>query len=119
VPFTLIAGSANLALAEAAARELSVRAVPAEIEHFPDGEQHVQLPESVRGSDVFILQPTSPPADMNLIELLFLCDAARRAGAERVTAVVPYYAYARQDRRARGREALAARLTADMFSVAR
>ena len=118
MPFTLIAGSANLALAEAAARELSVRAVPAEIEHFPDGEQHVQLPESVRGSDVFILQPTSPPADMNLIELLFLCDAARRAGAERVTAVVPYYAYARQDRRARGREALAARLTADMFSVA-
>ena len=116
--FSLIAGSANIPLATATANLLEARLSIADVQHFPDGEQHVELRDSVRGADVFILQPTSPPVDKNLIELLFLCDAARHAGAEHVTAVVPYFGYARQDRRARGREALAARLTADMIAAA-
>lgn len=116
---SLIAGSANRPLASAVAACLGVTAMLPEVLQFPDGEQHVQLPASVRGADVYILQPTSPPVDEHLIELLFLSDATRRAGAERITAVVPYVGYARQDRRAHGREALAARLSADMFQMAR
>jgi len=112
----LIAGSSNVPLAEATARCMETPLSIADVTQFPDSEQHVQLLESVRGADVFILQATSPPVDKNLVELLFLCDAARRAGSERVTAVVPYFGYARQDRRARGREALAARLSGDMIA---
>jgi ribose-phosphate pyrophosphokinase len=78
----------------------------------------VQLLDSVRGAHVFLVQPTGPPVDSHLIELLLLADAAHRAGAERITAVIPYFGYARQDRRARGREALAARLAADMIAGA-
>jgi ribose-phosphate pyrophosphokinase len=116
---SLIAGSANRPLASAVAACLGVKLMLPEVRQFPDGEQHVQLRASVRGADVYILQPTSPPVDKHFIELLFLSDAARRAGAERITAVVPYVGYARQDRRAHGREALAARLTADMLQTAR
>jgi ribose-phosphate pyrophosphokinase len=115
---SLIAGSSNIALAEATANCMETPLSIADVAQFPDSEQHVQLRDSVRGADVFILQATSPPVDSNLVELLFLCNAARRAGAERVTAVVPYFGYARQDRRARGREALAARLAADMIVAA-
>jgi ribose-phosphate pyrophosphokinase len=114
----LVAGSGNIPLAEATAKILDVPLNLPDLEHFPDGEQHVRLNDSVRGADVFVLQPTSPPVDKNLVELLFLCDAARRAGADKVTAIIPYLGYARQDRRARGREALAARLTADMIAAA-
>lgn len=116
---SLIAGSANLPLASAVAACLNLQPMLPEVLLFPDGEQHVQLPESVRGADAFILQPTSAPVDQHLIELLFLSDAACRAGAERITAVIPYVGYARQDRRAHGREALAARLTADLIRTAR
>jgi ribose-phosphate pyrophosphokinase len=116
---SLITGTANHALGEAVASALGVSLSPAQVQHFPDGEQHVELLESVRGSDVFIVQPTSPPVDQHLIELLLLCDAARRAGADRVTAVVPYFGYARQDRRTHGREPLAARLAADAIAITR
>jgi ribose-phosphate pyrophosphokinase len=116
---SLIAGSANRPLASAVATCLGIKPVLPEVRQFPDGERHVQLPSSVRGADVYILQPTSPPVDKHLFELLFLSDAARRAGAERITAVVPYVGYARQDRRAHGRESLAARLTADMVQMGR
>ena len=83
------------------------------LQRYPDTELNVEVHESVRGRDVYIIQPTSPPVDQHLMELLFLADACRRAGAVRVTGVVPYFGYARQDRRARGREALGARLIAD------
>jgi ribose-phosphate pyrophosphokinase len=114
----LVAGSANRQLATAIATGLGVPTMIPEVHQFPDGEQHVELRVSVRGADVYIVQPTSPPVDKHLIELLLLTDAARRAGAGRITAVMPYVGYARQDRRAHGREALAARLTADLLQTA-
>jgi ribose-phosphate pyrophosphokinase len=114
----IVPGSCNMPLVEATAACLGAALVRTEVTKFPDGEQHVQLLDSVRGAGVFLVQPTGPPVDSHLIELLLLADAARRAGAERITAVIPYFGYARQDRRARGREALAARLAADMIAVA-
>jgi ribose-phosphate pyrophosphokinase len=84
---------------------------------FPDGEHHVEVAEEVRGCDVYLLQPLGPPVDANLMELLLLVDACRRRGAARVTAVVPYLAYARHDRRETGREPLGARLVADLIRV--
>ena len=115
---SIVAGSANRQLAESVAALLSTVPTPVDVQQFADGEQHVQLGASVRGSDVFIVQPTSPPVDKHLIELLLLSDAACRAGAGRVTALIPYFGYARQDRRARGRESVAARLAADMVTTA-
>lgn len=112
---TLLSGTAHPALAEAVAEQLGTVLGRCEIVRFPDGEFHVEVLDSVRGSDVYIVQPTSPLADPHLIELLLLADACRRAGAARVTAVIPYFAYARQDRRARGREAVGARLVADLI----
>ena len=114
----LLAGTANPRLAEAVAGELGLACAKRRLERFPDGEIDLELLEPVRGRDVFVVQPTSPPADRHLLELALLVDAARRAGARRVTAVVPYFGYARQDRRARGREPLGARLVADILAVA-
>jgi ribose-phosphate pyrophosphokinase len=114
----LIAGSANPALAERVAQKLSRPLASLVIERFPDREMHVELLESPLGRDVFLLQPTSPPPDEHLFELLALADACRRAGAERITAVIPYFGYARQDRRASGLEAVAARLVADLMVAA-
>jgi ribose-phosphate pyrophosphokinase len=111
----LIAGSANPGLADGIAHELACPLASARIERFPDREVHVQLLDSPRGRDVFLIQPTSPPPDDNLFELLALADACRRGNAARVTAVVPYYGYARQDRRAQGFEAVTARLVADLM----
>jgi ribose-phosphate pyrophosphokinase len=113
----LFAGSANPRLAQTVADALGVQPGECEIERFPDDELHVRLGESVRGCDVYLVQPTSPPADRHLFELLLMADAARRAGAARITAVVPYFGYARQDRRAGGREPVAARVVADMISA--
>ena len=98
-PFALIVGTGNAALGEALARELHVAPSRCDIGRFPDGEVSVTLHETVRGRDVFILQPTSPPVDENLIELLALVDVARRASAARVIAVTPYFGYARSDKR--------------------
>ncbi len=112
---TIFAGSANVPLAEAVAAELEVQPGSREMQVFPDGEMQVELRESVRGEDVYLLQPTSPPGEKHLLELLLLADAAHRAGAARLTAVIPYFGYARQDRRASGREAVGARLVAGLL----
>jgi len=117
MPLTLLAGLANVPLAAAVAEQLGVPLGSRLLQRFPDGELHVELQESVRGHDVYLFQPTSPPVEAHLLELLFLADACRRAGAANLTAVVPYFGYARQDRRASGREAVGARLIADLLAA--
>jgi ribose-phosphate pyrophosphokinase len=112
---TVFAGSANTSLTEAVAEKLDIQPGSREVQVFPEGELHVELQESVRGEDVYFIQPTSPPAEKHLLELLMLADAARRAGAARLTAVIPYFGYARQDRRSSGREAVGARLVANIL----
>ena len=115
----LFAGNANPALAQAIARHLMMPLGRAYVGRFSDGEVNVELMENVRGRDVFIIQPTCPPANDNLMELLVMVDACRRASAARITAVVPYFGYARQDRRPRAtRAAITAKLVANMISSA-
>jgi ribose-phosphate pyrophosphokinase len=109
----LLAGLGNLPLAKDVARALNVSLAGCELSRFPDGEMHVEIRETVRNADVYLLQPTAPPIETNLLQLLLLADACRRGGAVRVTAVVPYFGYARQDRRATGREAVGARVVAE------
>jgi ribose-phosphate pyrophosphokinase len=112
-------GSANPQLAHDIARHLLVPLGRASISTFSDGETTVELLENVRGRDVFIVQPTSPPANDHLVELLLMVDACRRASAERITAVIPYFGYARQDRRPRAtRVPIAAKLVANMIMSA-
>lgn len=113
----ILAGSANISLAENVARQIRLQLSQRILERFPDGELHIELQESVRGHEVYLIQPTCPPVDEHLFELLLLADACRRAGAVHLTAVVPYFGYARQDRRSRGREPLSARLVADLIST--
>lgn len=115
---TVITGSANPSLAESVAHVLGVMPCRRGLQRFADGELHVEIEQSVRGHDVYIVQPTSQPPDEHLMELLFLADACRRAGASRLTAVVPYFGYARQDRRASGREAVGAAAVAAMIEGA-
>ena len=117
MPLTIFTGSANVPLAAAVAEPLGVPLGRRLMHRFPDGELHVELQESVRGHDVYLIQSTSPPVEAHLLELWFLADACRRAGAAHLTAVVPYFGYARQDRRASGREAVGARLIADLFAA--
>jgi len=114
----LISGSGNLPLAAAVAQQLDTRLVARDLSRFPDGELHVTLQESVRGDDAYVIQPTGPPVEERLFELLLITDACRRAGAARVTAVMPYFGYARQDRRGGGREPVVARLVADLIGAA-
>jgi len=99
---TLLSGSANAPLARATAACLGVPVSPVALQRFPDGELQVELLETVRGRDVYLFQSTNSPVDEHLLELLLLADACRRAGAARLTAVMPYFGYARQDRRAHG-----------------
>ncbi|MCL6520484.1 MAG: ribose-phosphate pyrophosphokinase [Armatimonadetes bacterium] len=87
------------------------------VSRFPDGEIHVQIEESVRGKDVFVIQPTCPPVNENFTELLIILDALYRASAGRITAVIPYYGYARQDKKTTGREPITARMVADMLTT--
>lgn len=115
---TVIAGSANIPLARSVGAALGVKLHDRIVERFPDGELHVEIEESIRGNDVYLIEPTSRPVDQHMMELLFLADACRRAGAARLTAVVPYFGYARQDRRASGREAVGARVAADLIEAA-
>ncbi len=110
---TIAAGSAHPQLAEAIARALERRPMHGRVERFPDGELHVLVEEAARGDDVYLVQPTCAPAGEHLLELLLLADACRRAGAARLTAVVPYFGYARHDRRARHGEPLGVRVVAD------
>ena len=114
---TILSGSANLSLVEAIAEKLGLRLGSVVVQRFPDGELHIEIQETVRGHDVYLIQPTSPPVDAHLLELLLLADACRRAGAAHLTAVVPYFGYARQDRRASGREPVSARLIADLLQT--
>ena len=112
-------GNANPRLAEAVARYLNVSLGKAAVGQFSDGEVMVEIHENIRGRDVFVMQPTCAPTNDNLIELLVMIDAIRRASAQRITAVVPYLGYSRQDRRPRSaRVPLTARLIADMFTTA-
>lgn len=113
----LFSGTANRPLAEAIAREMGLSLGAAEISRFSDGEIFVRLSENVRGVDVFIVQPTVPGQD-SLMELFLLLDAATRASASRVTAVMPYFGYARQDRKDQPRVSLAAKLVANLITTA-
>jgi len=114
----LFSGRANLPLARAISDYLGVALGKVTIEPFPDGELFVRLDEDVRGKDVFIIQPTSTPANETLMELLIFIDSARRASAERITAVVPYFGYARQDRKDEGRTPITAKLAANLIATA-
>jgi ribose-phosphate pyrophosphokinase len=115
----IFTGNANQALAQEIARHLMVPLGRAYVGRFSDGEVNVELMEGVRGKDVIIIQPTCPPANDTLMELLVMCDACRRASAKSITAVVPYFGYGRQDRRPRAtRSAITAKLVANMISTA-
>src|SRR6266540_165941 len=114
----LFCGNANRPLAEEIAQHLDVRLGDADVSRFSDGEVYVQINENVRGEDVFIVQPTCPPVNDNLMELLVMIDAFKRASARRVTAVVPYYGYGRQDRKAQSRVPISAKLVADLITTA-
>jgi ribose-phosphate pyrophosphokinase len=115
----VFAGNANPQLAQDIARNLQVPLGRASVSRFSDGESTVELLENVRGRDVFVVQPTSPPANDHLMELLVMVDACRRASAQRITAVIPYFGYARQDRRPRAtRVPITAKLCANMIASA-
>jgi ribose-phosphate pyrophosphokinase len=113
----LFSGNANRPMAQKIAAYLGIPLGDAETSRFSDGELSVKYNENIRGADVFIVQPTSPPAD-NLMELLLMIDAAKRASAKRITAVIPYFGYARQDRKDQPRVSLSAKLVANLISVA-
>ena len=114
----LFAGNSNKPLAEAIAKELKTVLSGIEVGTFSDGEISVHLCETVRGKDVFLIQSTCAPVNNNLMELLIMIDAARRASAGRITAVIPYFGYARQDRKARSRDPITAKLVADILTSA-
>ncbi|AMK77696.1 MULTISPECIES: ribose-phosphate diphosphokinase [Methylomonas] len=115
----VFSGNANKALSEGIVRKLNMRLGMASVGRFSDGEIFVEIEENVRGRDVFVIQPTCAPTNENLMELLVMIDALRRASAARITAVMPYYGYARQDRRSRSaRVPITARLVADMIGNA-
>jgi ribose-phosphate pyrophosphokinase len=116
-PMMLLSGTANRPLAEEIAAALELSLTDASVSRFADGEIFVRLNENARGRDVFIVQPTPPPAE-NIMELLLLTDAAKRASAARVTAVMPYYGYARQDRKDQPRVAIGAKLLANLMVAA-
>src|SRR5437879_643452 len=115
--FTILAGTANPALAAAIARELGVTPGRCAIDRFPDGEVSVRLLAPVRRKEVFLVQPTSPPVNDHLIELLAVADACRRASAAHITAVVPYYGYGRADKRHGRREPITARMVTDLLET--
>ena len=114
----ILAGNSNRPLAEAVAKELGLELSNAEVGKFSDGEISITLPQTVRGRDVFIIQSTSIPVNDNLMELLIMIDACKRASAGRITAVMPYFGYARQDRKARPRDPITAKLVADILTSA-
>ena len=115
---TLISGRAHRQLAQEIADYLGLTLGPCGITNFPDGEIFVQLEHNIRGRDVFLIEPTGPPANDNLMELLILIDACLRASAERITAVIPYFGYARQDRKDAGRVPITSKLVANLLTKA-
>ncbi|MCY2958741.1 MAG: ribose-phosphate pyrophosphokinase [Planctomycetota bacterium] len=110
---TLIAGNAHSALAQGISKSLSIPLAAAHIARFPDGEIDIKVNDDLRGSDCFVIQPTCPPVNENWIELLLLLDTLRRASAGRITAVMPYYGYARKDRKDEGRVPISAKVVAN------
>ena len=114
----VFSGNANRPLAEEIAAHLNVPLGQCSVKQFSDGEVYLQILENVRGADVFVVQPTSNPSDRHLMELLFLIDALKRASAERITAVMPYYGYARQDRKDKPRVPISSKLVADLLTTA-
>jgi ribose-phosphate pyrophosphokinase len=116
--YTLISGSANPELAKKISKNLDLPLAEARIKRFSDGEINIKIEESVRGKDVFIIQPTSAPTNDNLMELLIMTDALKRSSAKSITAVVPYYGYARQDRKAEPRVPISAKLVANLMQTA-
>lgn len=114
----VFSGRANVALAEKIARHLGDSLGRATLSNFPDGEASVRIDEDVRGRDIFLVQPTCPPVNENLMELLIMIDSFKRASAARITAVLPYYGYARQDRKDVGRVPISAKLVADLLTTA-
>jgi ribose-phosphate pyrophosphokinase len=114
----LFTGNANRPLAAAVAKQLDIEVGNAQVGTFSDGEVNVEIEENVRGCDCFVLQPTCAPANSHLMELLIMVDALRRSSARRITAVLPYYGYARQDRKVRPRLPISAKLVANLISIA-
>jgi ribose-phosphate pyrophosphokinase len=115
--FLILGGTANPGLAAAIADNLALPLCARKIERFPDGEISIEIHETVRGKEVFLIQPTAPPVDPNLLELLALTDACRRAAASRIIAVIPYFGYARADRRTCRCEPVTARMVADLLQT--
>lgn len=111
----VFSGNANPALAEEIVGHLGIELGKADVSRFPDGEFQVKIDDNVRGRDVFVIQPTCHPVHDHLMELLIMIDALNRASAERITAVIPYYSYARQDRKTRPREPITAKLVANLL----
>jgi ribose-phosphate pyrophosphokinase len=111
----IFSGTANLPLAKAICKSIGMELGKCSITSFPDGETFVKIEENVRGQDVFVVQPTSPPTNHNLMELFIMIDALRRASAMRITAVLPYYGYARQDRKDQPRVPITAKLVANLL----
>jgi ribose-phosphate pyrophosphokinase len=114
----LISGTAHPSLAADIATSLETRLVDVSVSSFPDGETFVKINENVRGEDIFIIQPTCPPTNHNIMELLIMVDAVRRASAGRITAVLPFFGYARQDRKDQPRVPITAKLVANLISAA-
>ncbi len=117
-PLKILTGTANRALTEEVSRYLNVNISDMLVTKFSDGEIRVQINESIRGADVYVFQPLSYPANQHIMELLLIIDALKRSSAGRITAVIPYFAYARQDRQDRPRTPVSARLLADLITVA-
>jgi ribose-phosphate pyrophosphokinase len=116
--FQIFAGTSNPQLAIKVSKALNLDLSNVDLSRFPDGEIDVKIQDDVRGSDVFIVQSTCPPVNENLMELLIMIDALKRASADRITAVVPYFGYARQDRKAEGRVPISAKLVANLITRA-
>jgi ribose-phosphate pyrophosphokinase len=114
----IFTGNANVGLAERISKFLNVKLGKAKVGSFSDGEVQVEIEESVRGMDTFVVQSTCPPVNHNLMELLIMIDALKRASADRITVVIPYYGYARQDRKVAPRTSISARLVANLITVA-
>ena len=112
----IIAGNSNTEMAEKIAAHCFATLVPAEIKTFADGESSVEFLENIRGEDVFIIQSTSTPVNDNLMELMIMIDAAKRSSAKRITAVIPYFGYARQDRKSASRTPITAKLVANLIT---
>ncbi|MBI2523507.1 ribose-phosphate pyrophosphokinase [Candidatus Woesearchaeota archaeon] len=114
----IISGTANKKLAKDVANYLRIKLTPTDIHTFSDGEIYARILESVRGSDVYIIQPTSPNANLNLMELLIMVDALKRSSPQKITAIIPYFGYCRQDKKIAPREPITAKLVAKMIEAA-